>query len=217
MCYNQYTVNSYYDEEYFERHYSTPFYRRYIAVRNGFIRSEVTKLVSSGKFLELGFGDDSLIRLFEKEFDVFGIDISAFAVEEITKRYPPTHFQVCDVSSEKVPFDGAFDVICAINTVEHLENPRFALQNVSDALKRDGVFAVYLPTQSNLLARAQYKILYDVEEHVFRPSVQSLRNLLTGLGFSVCKEYAASFIPLKLSHDCILESFNLYFGLWRKQ
>ena len=206
-----------YDEVYFERHYATPFYRRYISVRNGFIRGEVAKLVPSGRFLEVGFGDDSLIRLFDNDFDVFGVDISEFAVREITTRYPPANFKVCDISRDKVPFDGDFDVVCAINTVEHLENPGFALQNVSDSLGGNGVLAVYLPTRSNIFSRVQYKMLYDVEEHVFRPSVQGLRNLLRGAGFGVCKEYAASFAPLKLSGDFILKSFNLYFGLWRKQ
>jgi SAM-dependent methyltransferase len=210
-------MDFHYNEGYFEKLYSSPFYRRYIAVRNEFIREEIAQLVSSGKFLEVGFGDGNLIEFFRDDFDVFGVDISDLAVKQITTRHPPANFKVCDVSSEKVPFDEDFDVICAINTVEHLASPRFALQNISNSLKRNGVLAVYLPTQSNIFSRVQYKIFYDVEEHVFRPSVKSLRNLLRRLGLGVCKEYAASFLPLKLSSDFILKSFNLYFGLWQKQ
>ncbi len=209
-------MDTQYDEDYFTRHYSTPLYRRYIAMRNVFIRGEVAKLVSSGRFLEVGFGDDNLIRLFDKDYDVFGVDISEFAVREVTKRYPPAHFKVCDISEEEVPFDEKFDVICAINTVEHLENPVFALQNAFDSLKKKGVLAVYLPTRSNVLSRVQYRLFYDVEEHVFRPSVRALRSLLRGVGFRVCTERAASFAPLKLSGDFLLQSFILYFGLWRK-
>jgi SAM-dependent methyltransferase len=231
LCYNQQGKRPYlpvergehleimsfrYDEEYFRSHYSTSFYRRYIAIRNEFIRSEITKLVPSGKLLEVGFGDGSLIKSLESDFDVFGVDISELAVREITQRYPSAHFTVCDISKEKVPFDETFEIVCAINTVEHLEHPRFALQNIFGLLKRGGIFAVYLPTQSNIFSRIQYKILYDVKEHVFRPSVKFLRNLLTGLGFRLYKEYAASFLPLKLSSDFFLQSFNLYFGLWEK-
>ena len=205
-----------YDAEYFGSHYSTSFYRRYIAFRNKFIRGEVAKLASSGKVLEVGFGDGNLIESFGSDFDVFGIDIADIAAREITKGHPASHFKVCDISKEEVPFDEKFEIVCAINTVEHLENPRLALQNIFHSLKKGGVFAVYLPTQSNIFSRIQYKILYDVREHVYRPSVKSLRNLLTGLGFCLCKEYAASFLPLKLGPDFVLESFNLYFGLWRK-
>jgi SAM-dependent methyltransferase len=205
-----------YDEEYFKSHYSTSFYRRYIALRNKFIRREVTQLASSGKLLEVGFGDGNLIESFESDFDVFGVDIAEIAVREITKGHTASHFEVCDISKERIPFDEKFEVVCAINTIEHLENPRPALQNIFSSLKRAGVFAVYLPTQSNIFSRVQYKILYDVREHIFRPSVKSLRNLLTGLGFRLCKEYAASFLPLKLGLDFVLESSNLYFGLWRK-
>lgn len=209
-------MDFHYDEAYFERHYSTPFYRRYVAVRNGFIRGEIAELVSAGKLLDVGFGDGNLIEFFEEDFDVFGVDISDLAVKEIETRYPPANFKVCDISRETIPFDERFDAICAINTVEHLESPQFALRNIFDSLKKTGVFAVYLPTQSNVFSRLQYRIFYDVEEHVFRPSVQSLRSLLMGLGFSACKEYAASFIPLKLRSDFVLKLFNLYFGLWQK-
>ncbi len=205
-----------YDREYFLHHYSTSLYRRYVAMRNGFIKREITQLASSGKLLEVGFGDGNLIESFESNFDVFGIDIAEIAVREVTKRYPPTNFRLCDVSRETVPFDKDFEIVCAVNAVEHLENPRFALQNIFHSLRKGGVLAIYLPTRSNILSRIQYKIRYDVEEHVFRPSVTSLRSLLTGFGFSVCKEYAASFLPLKLSSDFILDSFNLYLGLWKK-
>lgn len=210
------SMNFHYDEKYFRRHYSTLFYRHYIAIRNKFIKSEIIKLISSGKFLEVGFADDNLIKFFKNDFDVFGIDISEFAIKKIKEKYNRTHFKICDISKEKILFDEKFDVVCAINTVEHFENPKFALQNIFNSLKKNGFFGVYLPTQSNIFSNAQYKILYDVEEHIFRPSIKSLKELLTRLGFNVCKEYAVSFIPLKISNEFILESFNLYFGLWRK-
>lgn len=209
-------MSFHYDKEYFIRHYSTALYRRYVAMRNRFIRSEIIQLASSGPLLEVGFGDGNLIRSFERDFDVFGIDIAEIAVREMTKRHPATNFRVCDVSRETVPFDKDFEIVCAVNAVEHLENPWFALQNIFLSLRRGGVFAIYLPTRSNILSRIQYKIRYDVEEHIFRPSVTSLRSLLAGFGFSVCKEYAASFLPLKLSNDFILDSTNLYLGLWKK-
>lgn len=205
-----------YNEKYFKRHYSAPFYRCYINFRNRFIKNEITKFVCSGRFLEIGFGDDNLIKFFKDDFDAFGIDISEFAVKQIQKSYNPANFKVCDVQKEKIPFNEKFDVICAINVLEHLENPKFALENIFNSLKKDGVLVIYLPTQSNIFSKIQYKIFYDVKEHVFRPSLKSLRELLTNSGFSSAKECIASFIPLKISNKLILESFNLYFGLWKK-
>lgn len=170
----------------------------------------------SGKLLELGFGDDSLIKLFKDNFEVFGVDISKFAVKKIREKYDPAHFKVCDLSKEKIPFDEKFDIVCAVNTIEHLKNPKFALQNTFNSLKTNGIFVIYLPTQSNIFSKLKYKILYDVEEHSFRPSIKCLKKLLRELGFSLYEEYAASLIPLKVRNKFILESFNLYFGLWKK-
>lgn len=206
-----------YDEAYFDEHFSSAFYRRYVNVRNKFIRREVTKYVSSGRLLEIGFGDDNLIKLFHGEFDVFGVDVSDFAVESVTDRYNPQHFANCDVAEEPIPFDGKFDVICTVNTVEHLPDPKFALRNIAGSLRENGVLAVYLPTQSNRFSRTLYKFLYDVEEHIFRPSVASLRRFLHAAGLSRRNEYAANFIPIKISHPIFLDSLNLYLGIWQKR
>jgi len=206
-----------YNEKYFRRHYSSQVYRYYLTIRNRFIKSEISKLVSLGKFLEVGFGDDNLIKLFANNFDVFGIDISKFAVRKIKDKYNPSHFKACDVSKENIPFREKFTVVCAINVLEHLGNPKFALQTIFKSLKKNGILVVYLPTQSNILSRWQYKIFYDVKEHVFRPSVKTLRELLEEVGFKLHKEYAASSLPLKVSHKLVLESFNLYLGFWQRR
>jgi len=205
-----------YDEKYFEQHFASPFYRRYLALRNKFIHNEITKLVPTGKFLEIGFGDDNLIKLFKNKFDVFGLDISEFAVKDITRRYDPSHFKTCDISKGRIPFKNKFSVICAINTVEHLSDPEFGLKNICNALLPGGIFLVYMPTASTALSRLQYRLLYDVEEHIYRPSIQSLKNTLTRIGFRLAQEYAGSVVPFKISNKPILESLNLYLGLWKK-
>jgi len=205
-----------YNEKYFKRHYSAPFYRRYVDFRNRFIKNEITKFVCSGRFLEIGFGDDNLIKFFKNDFEVFGVDISEIAVEKIKEQYEPSHFQICDVSRQKIPFEQKFDVIAALNVIEHLENPKLAFKNIYESLKEKGIFVIYLPTQNNFFSKIQYKIFYDAKEHIFRPSIKNLRNILKDLGLKACKECAASFIPLKINNEFFLELFNLYFGLWQK-
>lgn len=205
-----------YDAAYFDKHYASPLYRLYVTMRNRFIWREVTRHATSGRFLEIGFGDDNLIRFFRDDFDVFGIDVSEFAVESMPAEYAPDQFAVSDIAQEPIPFEGVFDVICAVNTVEHLADPRFALANIAGALAPGGVLGVYLPTESNQLSEIQYSLLYDVEEHIYRPSVRSLRTLLSDVGLEKQDEYAASFMPLKVSRPLLLESLNLYFGVWAK-
>ena len=135
------------------------FYQHYRNFRNKFIKREITKYIPQGKLLEIGFGDDNLIKFFHKEFDVFGIETSHSSVKEIRERYNPNHFKICDISRDTIPFNVKFDVICAINVFEHMQDPKFALRNIFNALKKEGIFTLYLPTRSNLLSKFQYKIL----------------------------------------------------------
>lgn len=210
-----------YDKKYFKRHFSGkgiggPFYRKYIEIRNKNIRKEVIKFVDEGKFLDIGFGNDNLIKFFQDSFEVFGIDVSKYAIEEIQKKYKKDHFKVCDISKEKIPFEEKFDVISATNTIEHLENLNSVFKRIYNALNDKGIFAIYLPTMSNKLSRAQYKVLYNVKEHTFRPSNEKLKKMLEKTGFKLKKECSGEFFPFKIKARPIINSFNLYFGIFQK-
>lgn len=212
-----------YDKNYFKEHFGLKnsihgfFYKKYIEMRNKVIKKEVLKLANSGKFLDVGFGNNNLIRHFKNNFEVFGIDISEYAVKEIQKKYKKENFKVCDITKEEIPFKEKFDVISAINTIEHLENINNVFKKIHDALSKDGLFLVYLPTRSNFLSKLGYKILYDVKEHIFRPSNKEVKEMLKGAGFKLIKEFAASLFPLKIKNKLIINSSCLYFGIFLKE
>ena len=210
-----------YDKKYFKRHFSGkgfagPFYRKYIDMRNKIIKKEVLKIINEGKFLDIGFGDDNLIKFFQDSFEVFGIDISKYAIKEIQKKYKKENFKICDLSKEKIPFEEKFNIISAINTIEHLRNLNSVFKRIYNALEDNGVFIVYLPTQSNKFSKTQYKLLYNVKEHTFRPSNEKLKKMLKNVGFKLIKENSGDFFPLKIKTKPIIDSFNLYFGIFQK-
>ena len=212
MCFN-------YNKEYIKGLYSSSFYNTLITLRNRFIKDRIVEHFASGKCLEVGFGDGNLIETLAKKFEVYGVDISNFAIEEVTKKHSSERFKICDISKEKMPFNDKFDVIVALNVIEHMEDPKFALENIFNALRRKGIFVVYFPTRSNLISKLQYKFLYDVEEHVYRPSVKGFRGLMREVGFRKYSELVGSLIPFKISigSEIFLESLNLYFGIWGKR
>jgi SAM-dependent methyltransferase len=206
-----------YDQKYLDKHFSGGFYRWQMDVmRNRFIRKRIERRKKGGNFLEIGFGNDSLFRRLGNKYKVYGIDISEFAVDSMQKKYGTQNFVVCDISRAKIPFECRFDVICSINTIEHLEDYEFGLTNIRDALKPDGIFVVHLPTCSNPISHYQYEQFYNVPEHVYRPSYRELTETFKALGFQKLEQFAASFFPFKINHPFILNSMNLYFGIFQK-
>lgn len=205
-----------YDKTYFDRHLSSPAYRRFILRRNRFIRDEVGRYVSRGRMIDLGFGDDNLVRFFRDGFEVYGSDIAEHSLVLLPQDYDREHFKIVNLDREEIPFDVKFDAVCAINTVEHLAEPETVLRRIHNVLNDHGVFALYLPTRSNWLSRIQYHFLYDAREHIYRPSVPELEALLERTGFVRRGRFAATFLPLRLGGRWFLESVNLYFGVWQK-
>ncbi|MHA1460161.1 MAG: class I SAM-dependent methyltransferase [Promethearchaeota archaeon] len=53
---------------------------------------------------------------------------------------------------EKTPFDGnSFDVIFALDILEHVENPSIAIDEIMRILKKNGLLFISVPTESFLL------------------------------------------------------------------
>ena len=98
-----------YNKEYFKKHYSSSFYNMYIKLRNRSIYRKLKKYIESGNFLDIGFGDDNLVRYFDKDFKVFGVDISEYAVHEIRKKYPEDQFKINNIDKQDIPFTEKFD------------------------------------------------------------------------------------------------------------
>jgi 2-polyprenyl-6-hydroxyphenyl methylase/3-demethylubiquinone-9 3-methyltransferase len=94
------------------------------------------------KLLDMGCGAGFLSHDMGKlGHDVTGIDLSVQSLEvarqlDTTKKI---HYLQSDVT--KTPFpDKSFDVICAMDLLEHLENPAALIQEASRLLKAGGLF-----------------------------------------------------------------------------
>ena len=109
------------------------------AVRIPWILGEI----GEGKtVLDLGCGAGLLTNAFaERGHSVFGIDLSPKSLE-IAKQYDRTQkvsYQVAHAYSLPYP-DGTFDVVCAMDVLEHVEEPNLLLAEASRVLKPGGLF-----------------------------------------------------------------------------
>jgi len=69
--------------------------------------------------------------------------------------FPPEgEFHAADLDAQALPFAGAADVGAAVETIEHLENPRAFVRALVRAAKPGGWGIVTTPNQLSLLSRA---------------------------------------------------------------
>ena len=110
------------------------------------------------KVLDIGGGLGLFSLNFKLNFpksDVFIFDYSQReGIKEILTKNP--HLRIKDYIQadiqEKTPFDSnSFDLIFALDILEHVENPSIAIDEILRILKEDGLLFISVPTESILL------------------------------------------------------------------
>jgi SAM-dependent methyltransferase len=141
-------------------------------LRSRYVAKELTSLRRCGldpkKILDAGsgFGQYSfrLARIFPKA-QVLGVDTKSELVES-GNRYASrrgissVRFQVNDLTA--LPFENEFDLVLSVDVMEHIEEDRRVLANISRSLKKGGYFLMTTPYVHHPLQREEV----FVEEHV---------------------------------------------------
>lgn len=104
--------------------------------------------------LELGAGSGALsFRCLERGFQVVAVDL----VPENFQLHDLIEFVECDLNDDfSTRIARRFDVILAIEIVEHLENPRHFLREVRLLLKSPGFVLLTTPNIENPLSKAMF-------------------------------------------------------------
>jgi SAM-dependent methyltransferase len=104
--------------------------------------------------------------------EVVGIDVARDVLGSVRPRVAESvRLDVADVC--QLPYDdGAFDLVVCFNVIEHLENPRRALDELARVLAADGLFLVSTPNRSvHAPANPHHRHGYSPDE--LRQEVQS--------------------------------------------
>lgn len=146
------------------------------------------KEIKQGKVLDVGCAYGFMLQKLPDSFEKFGVDISEHAIAEAKKRLPNATLKVSG-AEETLPFpENFFDIIMCNDVIEHLENPRIALENIRRVLKRDGILYLNTPNlnwlRKNLFAHADKK-----EHHISLLPHKTLFDLLTEIGFNIIDHY----------------------------
>lgn len=92
--------------------------------------------------LDIGCGAGFLCNaLAKKGHEVTGIDLSHKSLEVAKKKDETQSVNYIVADGYNPPFDeGSFDVICAMDFLEHIEKPETVIKKAASLLKKDGLF-----------------------------------------------------------------------------
>jgi len=129
--------------------YSTP------AIHMGVLRGiEEIRPNISGKHLDIGSGDGSLIHLLGQHFK---LDSSACDYIDSLMELAGQKVDVVNLDLEPLPYpDGTFDLITFTEVIEHVENHRAVLREIQRVLKPGGVVLITTPNILNLKSRLRF-------------------------------------------------------------
>lgn len=188
-----------YDEAYFATLYGDkPRQTPVDKIRDRVVRRLVACYSDGGRLLEIGCGFGYLLGSFTDRWSLHGTDISAHAAAIAQRRLPQAHIVAADIQ-QGIPFSRLFDVLIAVNVIEHLPDPMIAAQAIAGAMRTGGIFVAHLPTINNSLSRWIYSRTYERDPtHVYRPSGAAFNQLFKDVGFEVLHTLYCPFWPAGL-------------------
>lgn len=158
--------------------------------------------------LEIGCGQgfNTYLLSKDKQNNVIGIDLSKEDIEISRQRYPNINFLI--MNAEKLTFkNNSFDVVYAIEILEHIDHLDKVLSEVKRVLKKGGKFIVSIPYHNSEKWLLKLRPTYFKEIHHVRIFKKNeLESLLKSKGFYMKRKIKKGF----------LQHVELYFLFKRK-
>jgi len=167
----------------YDRWYEDPVGKVYDRLEKAGVQNALPDPGTDNKLLEIGAGTGHWTRFFaERGFVVTAVDVSESMVRAaLSKGIPRATFFVAD--AQLLPFaNSAFDVVCAMTTVEFVQDAKAAVKEMARCTRPGGkmVFGVLNRHSLMTLLRRRKKSPIFASARFF--SVRELRALLTDYG-----------------------------------
>ncbi len=112
-------------------------------LRNPWISRVIEKeLGGQARVLDVGCGGGLLTNHLAKEgYEVSGIDLSKASLDVAEQSDPTNSAKYLCANACELPFDdGSFDVVCAMDLLEHVEHPELVISEAARVLRPRGIF-----------------------------------------------------------------------------
>lgn len=142
--------------------------------------------------VDVGCGYGWLLDNFTTASRLCGSDISEHAIAVAKNRHADREYQQADLL-EGPPFDGTFDIVLAVNLIEHLTDPAAGVESIRALCHPGSIVLVHLPVVDNALGKWIYDRTYASDPtHIYRPTGRQVRTLFEDTGFHSLRD---SYLP----------------------
>ena len=148
------------------------------AILESFMRSIVEKItVENPKILDVGCGTGANLEMLKQFGAAEGVDVSDDALEFCKAKGLNVHKGL----AESLPFaDETFDVVTALDVVEHLDDDIAGLKEMHRVLKKDGKTLIFVPAFMWL-----WGVQDDISNHRIRYTKKQIVERLRKAGFEI--------------------------------
>jgi ubiquinone/menaquinone biosynthesis C-methylase UbiE len=184
----------------YNRIYSSTGLRANSAYYRWLIRLLKPKPVCS--LLDVSCGEGIFLREFAKRIKnsrLFGLDISAKAIEKASGNSPLSRVVIAD--GQNIPFRvGSFDYVTCLGSLEHYLNPQKGMQELLRTGKKDAYFCIVLPNSVSIdfllnLIKNGAKPVDEFQIIEKTATRKEWEDMLKSNGFEIIKVYGSNLWP----------------------
>lgn len=155
--------------------------------------------------LEIGCGTGEITKNLEAYGKVVGLDISPEALE-ICRANGVTNVVLGDINSvDLLAYHEKFDLVLALDVLEHIQDDVLAMKRVKDMLKKDGLFFINVPAHKFLWSEHDEALHHKRRYHSFE-----LLSKLKDAGYKVLKK--SFFVSAVFPVIVLFRAWNNFFG-----
>ena len=138
------------------------------------------KLSVNAKILEIGCGTGGNLLMLQKHGNVFAMEMDEFASEYATRTTG------VDVRKgrlpDNIPYNEKFDLVCMFDVLEHIQDDKKALIEITKLLEPAGTLIITVPAYSWL-----YSAHDKMHNHYRRYSANALNEIISYSGLNILK------------------------------
>jgi SAM-dependent methyltransferase len=151
--------------------------------------------LEESEVVDVGCGYGWLLDYFTSARRLCGSDISEHGIAMAKSRHTDREYRQADLL-DGPPFEGTFDIVLAVNLIEHLTDPEAGVESIRALCRPGSIVLVHLPVVDNALGKWIYARTYASDPtHIYRPTGREVRSLFEDTGFTTVRE---SYVPHRL-------------------